>query len=68
MDVSPVIKQVLHRLQVSMAAGCNEGRVPTVVVLNIQVGWIFFQEVIQLIDVAFVRYLTRWLRRKRRKT
>lgn len=49
-----------------MAAGSNEGCVPGVHLLNIQVGGVFFQEEVQLMDVALVRRLAGRLRRKRR--
>lgn len=53
-DIGTVVKQVLHDSQVSTATRGNEGRVPTVAVLNVELSWIFRQDSEEPMDVSSI--------------
>lgn len=66
--VGLVVQQVSDHIQVTMAAGSDEGGVPGVHLLNIQVGGVISEEEVQLTDVALVRSLAGRLRKRRRRS
>lgn len=54
-DISIILQQVLDHPQISLATGSDEGCVSIVILLNVQLGWIFRQNGKELKNISIVR-------------
>lgn len=64
MNVRPIVQQVPDHPEVTTATGRDQGCVPVVPVLDIELVGIFSEEAIEVMDVSVIGRLTGRLRRR----